>query len=298
MNHHSLLPVSDNQAEGENKRDNTGIRLCKRYPLAMYFILAFAFTWLILSPGVAATLGLLNFEFEGTVLTIVSGIGPLLAAILVTGAIEGKSGVRKIFASMFNWQVKARWWAASIVLLAGLFAIATALSALITGAVPDASAGIYLNGGNVIIVLLLLLFGSFGEEPGWRGFALPRLQQGRTPLKATLILTLFWWLWHLPTYWTLPLAVNAVEQYGFLAAFGIQFVVLLALSLLCTWVYNGSGRVVLMPVLLHASWNFWSGAFGQEAALFLLPLLLLTMIVVGFVTRGKLGFVARDSSAA
>jgi len=298
MNHHSLLPASDNQAAGENKRDNTGIRLCKRYPLAMYFILAFAFTWLILSPGVAATLGLLNFEFEGTVLTIVSGIGPLLAAILVTGAIEGKSGVRKIFASMFNWQVKARWWAASIVLLAGLFAIATALSALITGAVPDASAGIYLNGGNVIIVLLLLLFGSFGEEPGWRGFALPRLQQGRTPLKATLILTLFWWLWHLPTYWTLPLAVNAVEQYGFLAAFGIQFVVLLALSLLCTWVYNGSGRVVLMPVLLHASWNFWSGAFGQEAALFLLPLLLLTMIVVGFVTRGKLGFVARDSSAA
>ena len=298
MNHHSLLPASDNQAAGENKRDNTGIRLCKRYPLAMYFILAFAFTWLILSPGVAATLGLLNFEFEGTVLTIVSGIGPLLAAILVTGAIEGKSGVRKIFASMFNWQVKARWWAASIVLLAGLFAIATALSALITGAVPDASAGIYLNGGNVIIVLLLLLFGSFGEEPGWRGFALPRLQQGRTPLKATLILTLFWWLWHLPTYWTLPLAVNAVEQYGFLAAFGIQFVVLLALSLLCTWVYNGSGRVVLMPVLLHAGWNFWSGAFGQEAALFLLPLLLLTMIVVGFVTRGKLGFVARDSSAA
>ena len=74
--------------------------------------------------------------------------------------------------------------------------------------------------------------------------------------------------------------------------------VLLALSLLCTWVYNGSGGGVLMPVLLHASWNFWSGAFGQEAALFLLPLLLLTMIVVGFITRGKLGFVARDPSAA
>jgi membrane protease YdiL (CAAX protease family) len=278
-------------------RDSVGIRLCKRYPLAVYFFLAFAFTWLILSPGVAATLGRLHFEFEGTVLTIVSGMGPLLAAILVTGITEGKSGVHKIFGSMFNWQVKARWWAASIGLLAGLFAIATALSALTTGATPYPGAGIYLNGGNAVVVLLLLL-GSFGEEPGWRGFALPRLQKGRTPLKATLILTLFWWLWHLPTYWTLPLAINAVEQYGFVAAFGIQFVVLLALSLLCTWVYNGSGGVVLMPVLLHASWNFWSGAFGQEAALFLLPLLLLTMIVVGFITRGKLGFVARDSSAA
>jgi membrane protease YdiL (CAAX protease family) len=298
MNHNSLLKAFGNQAKDENKRDSAGIRLCKRYPLVMYFFLAFVFTWLILCPGVAATLGWLNFEFEGTVLTIVSGIGPLLAAILVTGAIEGKSGVHKIFDSMLNWQVKARWWAASIVPFAGLFAIATALSALITGAIPDASAGIYLNGGNVIVVVLLLLLGSFGEEPGWRGFALPRLQQGRTQLKATLILTLFWWLWHLPTYWTLPLAIKAVEQYGFLTAFGIQFVVLLALSLLCTWVYNGSGRVILMPVLLHASWNFWSGAFGQEAALFLLPLLLLTTIVVGFITRGKLGFVARDPSAA
>lgn len=51
-----------------------------------------------------------------------------------------------------------------------------------------------------------------------------------------------------------------------------------------------------MPVLLHASWDFWSGAFGQEVAVFLLPLLLLTMIVVGFSTPGELGFV-RDPSA-
>lgn len=236
----------------ENKQDSAGIRLCKRYPLATYFILAFAFTWLILSPGVATTPGWLNFEFEGTVLTTVSGIGPLLAAILVTGAIEGKTGVRKFFGSLFAWPVQAKWWAASVVLLAGLFALAVVPGSLIGGAAPNASAGIYLNGGNVIVVVLLLLFGSFGEEPGWRGFALPRLQQGRTPLQATFILTLFWWLWHLPTYWTLPLAMNAVEQYGFLAAFGIQFVVLLALSLL--------------------------------------PLLLLTMIGVGFTTKAKLGF--------
>ena len=298
MNHNPLLKASGNQAKDVNKRDSAGIRLCKRYPLAMYFFLAFAFTWLILCPGVAAALGRLNFEFEGTILTIVSGIGPLLAAIIVTRATEGKTGIRKLFGSLFTWQVQAKWWASSVALLAGLFALATVLNSVIGGATPDANAGIYLNGGNVILVALLLLFGSFGEEPGWRGFALPRLQQGRTPLRATLILTLFWWLWHLPTYWTLPLAVNAVEQYGFLAAFGIQFVVLLALSLLCTWVYNGSGGVVLMPVLLHASWNFWSGAFGQEATLFLLPLLLLTMIVVGFITKGKLGFVARDPSAA
>jgi len=252
----------------------------------MYFILAFAITWIILSPGVAANLGWLNFEFDGTVLTILGGIGPLLAAIVVTGVTDGSAGVSNIFRSMFNWQVKLRWWVAAVLLLAGLFALATLLSMLVGGSAPDSRVGVYLNDGSTILVILLLLIGSFGEEPGWRGFALPKLQEGHSPMKATLILTFIWWLWHLPTYWTLPLAMDAVQQYGFVAAFGIQFVVLLALSILCTWVYNGSGGVVLMPVLLHASWNFWSGAFGQEASMFLLPLFLVTTLVVAIATKG------------
>jgi membrane protease YdiL (CAAX protease family) len=256
----------------------------------MYFVLSFVFTWLILSPGVAANLGLIEFNFDGTVLTILGGIGPLLAVIIVTSATEGSSGVRKIFRSLFNWQVNIRWWAASVLLLAGLFGLATLLDNLAGRSAPDPSAGIYLNGGSTVLVILLLLVGSFGEEPGWRGFALPRLQEGRSPMKATLILTLVWWLWHLPTYWTLPLTMDAVQQYGFMAAFGIQFVVLLALGTLCTWVFNGSGGSVLMPVMLHASWNFWSGAFGQDAAMLLLPLFLLTTIVVGIATKGKLGY--------
>lgn len=269
--------------------DATAVRLCKTHPLATFFGLAAAFTWLILSPGVATTLGLLNFAYEGTVLTIASGIGPLLAALIVTGAVEGKSGIRRILDSLLTWRVKAKWWAAALMLIAGLFAISATLSWFISDTVPNARAGIYLNGGNSLTVILLLLLGAFGEEVGWRGFALPRLQARHTPLQATFILTLFWWLWHLPTYWTLPLAMNAVAQYGFAAAFGIQFVVLLALSLLCTWVYNGSGGVILLPVLLHASWNFWSGALGQDVALFLPPLLLLTAVGIGLVTKGKLG---------
>ncbi|MCB8978992.1 MAG: CPBP family intramembrane metalloprotease [Ardenticatenaceae bacterium] len=282
--------VNATDLHNENKRENTAVRLCKAHTLAAYFGLAVVFTWLILSPGVAATLGLLRFTFEGTLLTIVSGVGPLLAALIVTQAIEGTSGVRKIIGNIFAWRTNAKWWAAALLLMAGLFAISATISWFIWGTVPNASDGIYLNGGNLMIVSLLLLFGAFGEESGWRGFALPRLHARHTPLKATLILTLLWWLWHLPTYWTLPLAMNAMEQYGFAVAFGIQFIVLLALSLLCTWIYNGSGGVILLPVLLHASWNFWSGAFGQDVALFLLPLLLLTAVGIGLATKGKLGF--------
>jgi membrane protease YdiL (CAAX protease family) len=269
--------------------EKTSENIFNRKPLVMYIILAFTFTWLILSPGVAANLGLLTFEMDGTILTILGGLGPLLAAVIVTYAIDGNKGLHRIFRSMFNWQVKVRWWLAAVLLLAGLFSISILLGIMAGGSAPDPKNGLYLNGGNLIFVILLLFVGSFGEEPGWRGFVLPRLQEDRSPMKATLLLTIIWWLWHLPTYWTLPFAIDARLQFGFVVAFGIQLVVLLALSILCTWVFNGSSGSVLMPVLLHASWNFWSGAFGQEASMLLMPLMLLTAIVVGFASKGKLG---------
>ncbi len=266
--------------------------LFKRHPLTMYFILAFAISWLILSPGVASTLGFLDFEFDGNVLSAVGQFGPLLAALIVTSSTVGGTGVRKIFRSMFNWQVKARWWAAAVMLLAGLFAAATALAMLVGGAVPDLGSGIFL-----ITAGLLYLIGSFGEEPGWRGFALPKLQQGRSAWKATLILTLFWWLWHIPFYWILPSAIEATQQFGFVAAFGMQLIILLALSSLCAWVYNGSGGSVLMPVLMHASWNFWLIGFaGQAVSMFALPLFILTALVVVFATKGKLGLAAEGTT--
>ena len=72
---------------------------------------------------------------------------------------------------------------------------------------------------------------------------------------------------------------------------------MLALGILCAWVYNGSGGSVLMPVLMHTSWNFWLFVFsGQPSAMFALPLFLLAAIVVGFATKGKLGLAAEDTT--
>jgi membrane protease YdiL (CAAX protease family) len=263
--------------------------IVERHSLIMFFFLAYIISWLIFGLGIAANLDLTDFRFDGTVLTILGGLGPLVSAIVVIRVTEGRSGVRNLLKSVIDWRVKVKWWMAGVGLLAGLFAISAGLNELMGGSAPSPDLGLYLNGGNFTHVILLLLFGSFTEEPGWRGFALPRLQQKHSPLKATLILTVFWWLWHLPTYWIMPAFIGAVQQFGFVAAYGIQLVVLLALSFLCTWVYNGSGGSVLMPVLMHASWNFWSGAFGQDASLFLMPMFLLTAIVIIFATRNKLG---------
>lgn len=271
--------------------NTTNDSVFKRHPLVIYFALTFFISWLIFSPGVASAFGYLDFEFNGNTLALLASFGPLLAAMIVTAATESGTGVRKMAGSMFKWRVKAKWWAAAVLLLAGLFAVAVAL-AMLTGAAA-------LDPGpwtSLVSLAVFVLVAAFGEETGWRGFALPRLQQRRSPLKATLILSLIWWLWHLPFYWTYPPAVAGAEQIGFLAAFGIlQLVVCLALGALTAWVFNGSGGSILMAVLLHASWNFWLFGFsGQAASTFALPLFLLAALVVGIATKGRLGLPTKE----
>src|SRR5690606_8411033 len=74
------------------------------------------------------------------------------------------------------------------------------------------------------------------EEPGWRGFALPRLQERLGPLRATALLGLLWGVWHVPLYGPLGFAVPFV------------------LAFLYTPLYNRTGSVLLC-VLLHASFT-------------------------------------------
>jgi membrane protease YdiL (CAAX protease family) len=270
-----------------NKQDNNWI---KRKPLTAYFFLAFLISWLILSPGIAGNLGLIEFNFDGTVLTILSTLGPFLAALIVRNAEGGGKGIRETVHSMFNWRVGWKWWAASVLLIGILTVIAVLVTQFIDMPGMESGANQAGQGIGLGVTMILFLLGSFGEETGWRGLAIPKLQGRFKPFAATLILTAFWWIWHIPTYWTLPAAMASREQFGFVMAFSVQSGVLLALGILCAWVFNGSKGSILMPVLLHATWNICSFSISQGASTILLPLFLISAIVVLISTRGRLGF--------
>src|SRR5207248_818107 len=99
------------------------------------------------------------------------------------------------------------------------------------------------------------------EEPGWRGFALPRLQQRWSPLVGSIILGLLWAAWHLPNYfrpdWS---TVNGGVSFSGIAVFAAATVVF---SVVLTWVYNRTGGSILMAILVHASINFSQGLTGD-----------------------------------
>jgi membrane protease YdiL (CAAX protease family) len=164
------------------------LALVKRYRLTTFFVLAYALSWWA---WILYGLGILPNP--------IASFGPFLAALVVLALTEGKTGVLGLFRRMIRWRVPPSWYAVALLLPALLAAIAAGLNILL-GAQPAAA---QLSAWPQIFptfALLLLIpgFGGAWEEPGWRGYAVPRLQRGRSALVAALILGALIAGWHLP----------------------------------------------------------------------------------------------------
>ncbi len=115
--------------------------------------------------------------------------------------------------------------------------------------------------------------GGLNEEPGWRGYAVPRLQRTLSPLVAGLIIGVVWSIWHLPLH-----ATNVIE--GGLSSFPFRFVYNVPLGVLFSWFYNKSDANLLACVLLHASYNSAGSLFGNNSALVSIALMIVFTVAV------------------
>ena len=189
--------------------------------------------------------------------------GPGLAAFLVTAAVWGRAGVRDLLARMVCWRMPWRWWAAALSPLA--FLTAALALAWITGDLPSTSGFGHYSGlpalGVVPVAVIAILI-TFGEETGWRGFALPQLQRRHGALAAALLVTPIWAVWHLPYFFT-------VATYrGFAPAGYVGFVFGLACgSIVLTWLYNGTGGSILACAVWHGLYNLATGTAASTATI-------------------------------
>ena len=164
--------------------------IARRYPLVSYYVLACFLSWVVL-PLLSLLLSLRQMSSLARFLNF----GPGLAAILITALVNGGTGVRKLLSSLLVWRVSIQWWTVAF-LLPGLIALgATYLFTLSSGSVVDLSRFSPVSSVFLVIVLLTVLTG-IGEELGWRGFAMQCLQSRYNALVSSLILGLFWGLWH------------------------------------------------------------------------------------------------------
>lgn len=171
--------------------------MAQRRPLVTFFALTFALSWtfeiplVVLGDGIAGTRGL--------VLNILAANVPSALAIVLTVMVLGRRSLRKLLGRLLIWRVDPLWY---LVVLgpAALAGGMVALNALLGG--PAMGLGMPLLGAAAFLAFSVFPGSALGEEIGWRGYALPRLQTGRSALGASLILGVIWGFYHLPLYFT------------------------------------------------------------------------------------------------
>ena len=216
----------------------------KRHPIITFFVLTYVLTWAIESPLVFLTDSVT--DTQGLVLVILASNVPSVVAIVLTASVFGRGPLRKLLARLLIWRINPLWYLVVILGPVVLTGGVVGLNALMGG--PALSLGMTLLGVLSMLAFSIVPGSALGEEIGWRGYALPRLQSRMSALGASLIIGPIWALWHLPL-WLTGTPGRTPTLY---AAFVISTI---ALSVILTWVYNSTGGSLLMVVLLHATYN-------------------------------------------
>lgn len=261
----------------------------KRYPLIFFLILTFLISWF---PWYAGNGGLWVF-------------GPSIAGVIMTLLIYGKEGMRDLSQRATRWRVGINWWIIALFLPGLLTLIGVFINVAMGGKMPGFTffrQEWYLA---PVFFLMTIVGGPLGEEFGWRGFMLPKIQSKWGPLIGTLILGLIWGLWHIPEFLR-PGSLHNEIGLGFLPFYVAGS---LSLSIFMTWVYNKTrGSLLVGGFIYHNADNFWgvvlmtevtltaalqeeSGSSMLDLQLWKVGIALAVLAAIGLViaTKGKLG---------
>ncbi len=277
----------------------------RRHPLISFFVLANLMSWLAWTPYILSQngLGIWSYDFSDApggsqIAGVLPGayLGPIASALFVTAVADGRPGLRRWLGRMWRWRVRWHWYA---ITLLGVPAAMLATGFVYSGGRISAPS-MMVVAAYVPGLLIQMITTGLAEEPGWRDFALPRMQRRFGPLAGTMILGPLWAVWHFPLFltewggwpeadWTRPVAFT---------------VFCIAFNIVMTWVFNRTGESLPLAMLLHASVNnfasiVWSEVFptidaaGAYHALAGGAVVAGALVLIG--TRGRLGYRVPDA---
>lgn len=221
--------------------------------LAIYLLATFGGAWMIWLPLLIAEDAGFTLPVPSIVLITLGSFAPSGTALFLTWRFSGKAGLLQLLQKALRWRVSPLWYVFAIAGPALMMLLAMGGYILLGGTAPD-----YVPFGArwlivaVNFILVLLIGGPLGEEFGWRGLALPALETKFGMLRGSLLLGVIWTVWHLPLFFITASAQNGMS-------FWLFALLTLALCILMTWLYHGSGDSLLLVLLFHAAVNTWSG---------------------------------------
>jgi membrane protease YdiL (CAAX protease family) len=225
------------------------------HPVLAFFIGAYAITWGIWFPVLTAIdRGWIAYDTTAILVLVAGSFGPPVSAAIVTYLTGGS--LKGWFSQVLRWRVAPRWWLAALGLPLVLYALMAGVHLLLGGE---------LNWGEVnplasipLAYLNIFIWGGGNEELGWRGFALPYLQERYSALVSSLVIGVVWAVWHAPA--------GIIERgvTGWAVDLPIYAVIVVGISIVATLLYNSTGGSVLLTMVFHAGVNAGQGLYPVE----------------------------------
>lgn len=223
----------------------------------LFFMMTFIFSWLLWLPYVLSGFEIIHLSESitslMTVAVMLGAFGPMIAAVILIGRKEGKIGIKAFFRNAFSFRIKPVYYILAVLIPVTITAVAHyfvnifGLDVLPANLFPE-------NLSIPVIVLVIpyfifiLIAGGGQEEFGWRGYAQQPLQKRFGILGGSIILGLIWGIWHLPL-WFMPGEGHA--YYSFFAF----LIYTVSTSVIIGWLYNASGKKLIVPLIIHTTGN-------------------------------------------
>jgi len=250
----------------------------KKHPALSMFVLALIFGSVVslaiatgLLPPEAAQLGALSSSFAAILLVVVEG---------------RRGGLRELLGRFLIWRVGIQWWVIALFFAVPLSVAALYLFSLLGGPPVDWS-GLPPLYTVIPMFILYTIAAGIGEEFGWRGFLLPRLQNRHNALVSSLIIGVMWAIWHIPQYFIQGTFQHNLQSQGglFPAVLAFSLFVIVS-SIWFTWIFNNTRGSVLLAAVMHGASNTWGGyidvyrGYFGGILTFVVVSLLVTIVIV------------------
>jgi membrane protease YdiL (CAAX protease family) len=229
-------------------------------------------------------------------------LGSAVPAFIVTALIGGRAGVWDLARRSFRWRVPLRWYAISMLAPLLIFLIAITILYGLAPLRALAQNWLLLFTAFLPALAIMIVLNNVAEEIGWTGFVFAQLQDRHGPLRAALLTTLFFWLFHVPSTYveTRSWATTAL-------VLGIFLLPRLGSRFITGWLYNSAGSSVLIAGLFHSMHNAIVNPTGLvavvglpqfEVLVIMAGIVVLAGAIVVLATRGRLGLKRSSAPSA